>query len=101
MHQYQHQAIVGASPERLVAKLYDLGVTACHRADRPKLRAVLVELIGGLNFEQGGDLAERLHALYTFCLNESADGNLSVIAEVLSGLRTAWVEGVLHQPMAA
>ncbi len=101
MRQYQHQSIATASPERLVAKLFDLGVAACHRGDRPHLRAVLVELVGGLDFERGGELAQRLHGLYTFCLAESNDGSLDVVATILGGLREAWQEGVLKQPLAA
>lgn len=101
MRQYQHQAVATASPERLIAKLYDLAVAACHREDRPHLRAVLVELVGGLDFERGGDLARTLHDLYSYCLNESASGDLADVAEVLSGLRAAWQEGVLQQPLAA
>jgi flagellar secretion chaperone FliS len=97
MRQYQEQAVSSATPEQLVAKLYDLGIAACHREDRPKLRAVLVELISGLNFEQGGDIAERLFALYQYCLTESVSGRLDVICELLTGLRDAWREGVLMQ----
>ena len=60
MLRYQQQAIVSASPEQLILKLYDIGISACHRQDRTKLRAVLVELIGALNMEAGGEVAERL-----------------------------------------
>ena len=95
MRQYQRQAVLSASPEQLVAKLYDLGVAACHRADRSKLRAVLVELMGSLDLEAGGDLATRLQGLYAFCLQESVEGDLVVIADLLGGLRDAWRESVL------
>lgn len=100
MRQYQQQAILSASPEQLVAKIYDLGVAACHREDRSKVRAVLVELTAGLNFEQGGDIAERLRDLYEFCLTESATGDLDVICDILTGLRDAWREGVLRRKAA-
>ena len=101
MRQYQQQAIAEASPERLVAKLYDLGVAACHHSDRAKLRAVLVELTAGLDFERGGDLARRLNAIYAFCLGQSADGDLRVVGELLGGLRDAWKEGVLQRSLVA
>lgn len=95
MRQYQRQAVLSASPEQLVAKLYDLGVAACHRADRAQVRAVLVELMGSLNLEAGGELAGRLQTLYTYCLHESAEGDLAAVADVLCGLREAWRESVL------
>lgn len=100
MHQYQQQALANATPELLIAKLYDLGIACCHRDDRAKLRAVLVELIASLDFERGGDIAERLHMLYEFCMHESANGDLNVICHLLSGLREAWREAVMP-PKAA
>lgn len=100
MRQYQEQAVVSASPEQLVAKLYDLGVSACHREDRVKLRAVLVELVSSLSFEKGGELAPQLYGLYEFCISESGAGPLEPICEILSGLRDAWREGVLTRRAA-
>lgn len=100
INQYQKQAISSASPNELILKLYELGIGACHREDRAKLRAVLVELMSSLNHEEGGELAGRLHALYEYCLNESAMGDLDVIREVLEGLREAWQESVLAKKAA-
>ena len=100
MRQYQRQAIVSATPDQLIAKLYDIAVAACRRQDRAKLRAVLVELTASLNFEKGGEVARRLHALYEYCLLECGSGDLSVIAELLDGLRAAWKQGVLHRKAA-
>lgn len=100
MRQYQEQAVVSASPAQLIAKLYDIAVSACHRGDRSKLRAVLVELTGSLNFEAGGDLADRLHALYEYCLNESISGDLDSICELMTGLRDAWKQGVIPRQAA-
>lgn len=97
MRHYQNQAVRSASPEQLVGKLYNLGITACHRGERSKLRAVLVELISSLDFEQGGELANRLYALYEFCLHESVTGDLAMINELFSGLRSAWQEAVLDK----
>ena len=100
MRQYQRQAVASASPDQLIAKLYDMGVAACRREDRAKLRAVLVELTASLNFEKGGEMAQRLHAIYEFCLIESGAGDLNVVAELLDGLRSAWKQGVLHRKAA-
>lgn len=94
---YQRQSILGASPEKLVAKLYDTGVTACHRGERDKVRSVLVELLSSLDAQEGGELAERLRAVYEFCLNESATGDLDIVRDLLEELRGAWREGVLRQ----
>lgn len=95
LRQYQHQAIAGASPELLIDKLYELALGACRRGDRARLRAVLVELTSSLDLEAGGQMAQRLLAVYTFCLATSALGDLALIEELLLGLRGAWAEGVL------
>ena len=100
MRQYQQQAVRVATPEQIVLKLYDLGIAACHRDDRARLRAVLVELLSSLNFEQGGEIAQRLSALYEYCLNECASGNVSGVEALLSGLREAWKQGVLTRQAA-
>ena len=93
---YQRQSIKGASPEKLVAKLYDVAISACHRGDRTKVRSALVELLSSLDAQEGGELADRLQAVYEFCLNESATGELDVVCELLDELRDAWRQSVLN-----
>ena len=100
MRQYQQQAIASSSPAQLVLKLYDLGIQSCHQDNRVKLRAVLAELVGSLNFEEGGELANRLYALYEFCINESISGDIQVVQEILAGLRDVWKQGVLAKQAA-
>jgi flagellar protein FliS len=100
MRQYQQQSIASSSPAQLVLKLYDLGIQSCHQGDRVKLRAVLAELVGCLNFEEGGELANRLYSLYEFCLNESISGDIQVVQEILAGLRDVWKQGVLARQAA-
>jgi flagellar protein FliS len=94
--QYQQQSVQTASPEKLIEKLYEAGIQACHQDDRNTLREVLLELIQALDVEQGGELAERLQAIYEFCLNESATGDLDMIRELLEELREGWREGVVE-----
>lgn len=101
MRQYHQQAVAAATPEQLVLKLYDLALASVHRNDRAKLRAVLVELVGSLNLEGGGELAARLHALYTYCIEQSAQGDLAPLGALLEPLRDAWRQGVVEQRPAA
>jgi len=98
---YQRQSVQTAPPERLIEKLYDEGISACHQGDRGLVRDVLVELRSSLNPEAGGELAERLQAVYDFCLEESATGDLSVVRELLEELREGWREGVLGNEQAS
>jgi len=100
MRQYQRQATLSSSPEQLIAKLFDLGVQSCYRGDQAKVRAVLVELMSSINFEHGGEIAQRLYALYEFCLLDVSKGNLDNTREILEGLRDAWKKGVIQQKAA-
>lgn len=98
--QYQQQAVQTSSPEKLIEKLYKEGISACYQGDREHLRNVLVELRSSLDLQNGGELAERLQAIYDFCLEESATGDLDIIRELLDELRDGWQEGVLEQQPA-
>lgn len=100
MRAYQQQAVLTASPEELIAKLYDIGVTACHQNDRTKLRAVVVELMNALNHEEGGELAGHLQAVYEFALHQSAADELDEVVTLLDELRQAWRKGVLTPQLA-
>ena len=53
------------------------------------------------DFEKGGDIAQRLADLYSYCLAESATGDLTATEEVLAGLREAWKQGVMARKVAA
>jgi flagellar secretion chaperone FliS len=65
---------------------------ACQR-----VKAILVELMATLNFEKGGEIAQRLNALYSFFLVTIVEANLrkdaTKLAEILpiiADLRSAW-----------
>ncbi|MBB4090318.1 flagellar export chaperone FliS [Salinibacter ruber] len=94
--QYQKRSVQTASPEKLIEKLYDEGISACHQGDEEKVRQVLAELRSSLDLENGGELAERLRLVYEYCLEESATGDLDVVRELLEELREGWREGVLE-----
>ena len=100
MRQYQRQAIASSSPAQLVLKLYDLGVHCCRQDDRVKLRRVLAELVGSLNLEEGGEIAERLYDLYDYCISESITGDLDLVQIILGDLRDVWKQGVLARQAA-
>ncbi len=90
MHEYQRQDIATSSPLQLIVRIYDVAITACHRNDRRKLRQALTELIGALNMEEGGEISARLYRLYEFCMDESVQGDLEPVREILTELRETW-----------
>ncbi len=84
---YRELEILSASPERLVVIMFDALVVQLERArlaterndlvtqvtGLTKARAILGELLATLDFEKGGEVAERLADLYQFMLVELID----------------------------
>ena len=91
-------AIMDASPHRLIELLFDgaqdkLSVAkgAAERGDRKvraeaiaKVMEIVSELQGVLNMEAGGEIAERLEALYTYINTSLAAANLTGSVEKLN-----------------
>ena len=62
-----------------------------------KAKRILVELLSTLNFEVGGEIAERLRDIYLFLIGEIVEANvhhqperLEALMPVLATLRSAW-----------
>jgi flagellar protein FliS len=110
---YRENAVLSATPEQLVVMLYD-GARRFLRKAAVAMRAgeiepahnalrsaeqIVAHLDGVLDYQQGGGLAERLHAIYQFCLvhlNRARIGleadKLDEVAGILGELRESWVE---------
>lgn len=105
-------AIMDASPHRLIELLFDgaqdkLSVAkgAAERGDRKvraesiaKVMEIISELQGVLNMEAGGELAERLEALYTYINTSLAAANLTgsveklnEVSALLSEIQEGWM----------
>ncbi len=109
---YRQGAVLAASREQLVVMLYD-GVRRFLRQAAASMRAGEIErmhntlrraemiigyLDGTLDLEQG-EVAERLHAIYAFCLAHLNSARLSQdadkveeVSELLGELRDAWAQ---------
>jgi flagellar protein FliS len=64
-----------------------------------KTQEIITELMVSLNFEQGGDIAKNLFALYTWFKQELLESNISQepgrlinVRNMLNDLRGAWAE---------
>ena len=108
---YRSNSVMTASPGQLVVMLYDGAVRFLKQAEIAmgegadahaggriaKAEAILDELLVTLDMEQGGQIAERLQAIYVFCnqlmrearRDRDAD-KLDTTRELLSELREAW-----------
>jgi flagellar protein FliS len=110
---YRSSSVMTASPAQLVVMLYDgagrflrqAEMAAAegawrHALDRlEKAEAIVDELLVTLDKEAGGEVAERLQAIYVFCKKlliearlERDAGRIARTAGLLAGLREAWAE---------
>jgi len=115
---YLEHRVLSADPTELVRLLYQAGLEAVRDARRhlangdivarsraiSKASAVLLELVGSLDLERGGEIAERLGRLYDYMLRRLTEANFqqsdAPLAEVLSLMATlaeAW-NGIRPEP---
>jgi flagellar protein FliS len=109
---YRESAVLTAPPERLVVMLYDgtrrflfQAASAMRESDVPtaherlrRAERIVEHLLATLDMSQG-EIAERLEAIYVFCLQLLAEGRmrqdadaLDKVGELLGELREAWAE---------
>jgi flagellar protein FliS len=110
---YREAQVMSSSPEQLVPLLYERLLVHLRRADTQirakdiagkaeslgKASEIVFELLSNLSFEEGGELASRLAALYAFFINElnevgrSMDAaRLQTVTEMIASLHRAWAE---------
>lgn len=85
---YQRQAVLNASPLKLVVKLYDLVLQATYRKDEERVKDILSTLIESLNFDY--EPAGELFQLYKYCQDLARQQEYEEIREILEPLREAW-----------
>lgn len=123
---YREMEVMSATPGQLVVLLYDHLLVSLRRARMAieageierrlelldRSRAVVGELLSTLDFEQGGDLANRLRSLYSFLYCELLDqstrpdtARLDRLTRIVDELRDAWAtvatQSVADRPLAA
>jgi flagellar secretion chaperone FliS len=117
---YRESAVLTAPPERLVVMLYDGARRFLHQAaaamragDVPtaherlrRAERIVEHLDATLDLSQG-EIAEKLEAIYAFCLELLAEGRmrqdparLDTVAGLLGELREAWAQLAASPPQA-
>lgn len=110
---YKQNQIMTANPKKLIVLLYDGCIKKMKQAKLAldekdieqtntalkKAQDIVLELQSTLNFEQGGEIAENLDAIYTYLMDKLIEANIKKDTEVLSqacqlleDLRGAWTE---------
>src|SRR5690606_2667206 len=108
---YQKNKYETASPHKLITMLYEGAIRYTNQAIKlmqsddiansntsiQRAQDIVYELISCLNFEQGKEIAENLHALYTYIIELYVKGNIEKNTiyfdeanEIISELKSAW-----------
>lgn len=119
---YRQTHVQSRSPLELIVMLYDGAIRFLRETDEAMTRgdliakrealnralAILTELQGTLNIDQGGQTAASLDSLYTYMIERLTEANLqkkpALVQEVitlLTGLRDAWAAVAQTPPPAA
>jgi len=120
--EYRKTQLLTATPAELILITYDIILQTLNEArsamenkdyegkNKLLIRAqgLLSELQQALNFEEGGEIAKNLGALYSFCYRRLVEANVrnntSIVEEVeriLKGLYEAWQKIVEEKPKEA
>ncbi|MCZ7580056.1 MAG: flagellar export chaperone FliS [Fimbriimonadaceae bacterium] len=111
LHEYQKNAVNGASPLQLILMLYDgalrfmeagkrameAGDLEAQNKNLQRAQRIVLELTSCLDMEQGGEIATHLFSLYSYVLNQLVEANVNDdpggidrSMQVLSDLRSSW-----------
>lgn len=107
---YRETQVLSSSPEQLVPLLYERLLVLLRRAEAQieakdlagkseslaKASEIVFELLTNLSFDEGGELASRLAALYAFFINEINESGrkmdtarLRTVTEMIASLHEA------------
>ncbi len=88
---YRNNQVVGASPLERVIMVYDVAIQSCGHRDLERTTRALGVLRDALNYEYP-EMANRLLAIYLWCLELTRKGKWDDAAEILQDLRESWEE---------
>jgi len=86
---YTTQKIFSASPEQLIAYIYDVAVKACLQEDQSLALQAVQELINALDYKYT-DLANNFYDTYGFIQSEIRKHHFTSATSHLKDLRTTW-----------
>jgi len=89
-HEYRQHEVVGASPVRLVAMVYNLAIRACEQKDFNRATKAVSVLRDALDHDYS-EVAVGLFGLFQWCLDCIRKEDYHNAAVTLRELREAWV----------
>ncbi len=86
---YLEQKILSASPEQLIAYIYDAGIAACMRHEREKASKAVLTLIKSLDFNQK-EIAVTFYNVYRYLNRLISKGKFDEAKQIFSDLKQTW-----------
>lgn len=97
INQFKEQEIITSTPEKCVVHLYDLAIQNCSMRNELRASKAVAALADALDFEKGGEIAQRLYVLYDFCIREIHANNFEDTKKILVDLRSTWQQAMKVQ----
>lgn len=93
---YLTQKVMSASPEQLIAYIYDAAITGCAREDRSRAMRAVQELINALNFDNI-EIARNFLNLYRYILDQIGKGKFDEAKQLLTEFKSIWTQAMKVQ----
>lgn len=90
---YLNQKILSASPNQLIAYIYDAGITACLRKDREKARKAVYTLMDALNYDHK-ETATVFFNVYRNLNRLLSRGKFDESKEIFMDLKKTWTSAM-------
>jgi len=92
---YLQQKIMSASPEQLIAYVYDAGLAACMRHEREKASKAVLTLIKALDFNQK-EIAVTFYNVYRYLNRLISKGKFDEAKAIFADLKKTWSKDSYH-----
>jgi len=93
---YLVQKIVSASPEELIAYIYEAAIKACNQEDQRRALEAIQELINALNFD-AKEISPKFYYIYQHVIHLVNTKKYVEARGMLNDLRSTWVQAMKLQ----
>jgi len=92
VNQYIMNDVLGASPEKLIMKVFDFAILNCQKQNIIKTNEALQVLINALSFEtpEVKEISVGFLKIYLYCQDQMRKRNFDVVLKALTGLKNSW-----------
>jgi flagellin-specific chaperone FliS len=91
---YVVQRVMSASPDQLIAYIYEAGITACKGKDRAKALKAVQSLISSLNFDHDKEIAYTFYRVYRYINQIIIKGKFEEAQTMLNDLKQSWTSAM-------